>query len=248
MAYKWVFSDVDGCLTSEESVAFENEDFERLSALLRSSNRGAGPFPPMTLCTGRPQPYVEVLMKIFDIRVPAICENGAVLYSLAENHAWYGPGVTREKVHGLRLVREFIESRLLPDHDGALIQFGKEAQISVFSPEPELLPKLIDPIAAYIQEEGLPPLDMKASHYYLNISMDGVTKGSALEWLMNDLGVGSGECAGIGDTTGDIPIREAVGFFGCPSNSQEGLKELADYISPFPEVRGTLDILERIVK
>ena len=94
---------------------------------------GEGELPPMTLCTGRPQPYVEALAKILDIRLPLICESGAVIYTLADNHARYAKGVTAEKVAGLRAVRCFVEDEILPKYPGTLLQFGKEVQISVYS-------------------------------------------------------------------------------------------------------------------
>ena len=52
---------------------------------------------------------------------------------------------------------------------------------------------------------------------------------------------------GIGDTMGDIAIRESVGFFACPSNADPELKRVADYVSAKPEVEGVLDVLARLV-
>ena len=53
------------------------------------------------------------------------------------------------------------------------------------------------------------------------------------------------ETAGIGDTEGDLPLRENVGFFACPANSQDSVKRVADYVSPYPMLEGVLDILTR---
>ena len=100
MAVQWIVADVDGCLTPEESSAWDLGAFQRLALRVREASRGEGVIAPMTLCTGRPQPYVEVLMKLLDVRAPAICENGAVLYRLQDNYAWYAPGVTPEKLGG----------------------------------------------------------------------------------------------------------------------------------------------------
>ena len=52
---------------------------------------------------------------------------------------------------------------------------------------------------------------------------------------------------GIGDTLGDMAIRESVGFFACPSNADPALKKVADYVSPLTEVEGVLDILARLL-
>lgn len=245
MAVKWIISDIDGCLTPEESIPWDLAAFGAFARRCREAAEGQGGMPPITLCTGRPQPYVEVLMKILDIRVPAICENGAVIYTLHDNWAKYGPGVTPEKIAGLRAVRDFIEREILPETPDAVMQFGKEAQLSVFSKRPELLPPMKTRIDAFTAQRGGPALDITPSHYYLNISLAGVNKGRALESLLSELGATRDEVAGIGDTEGDLPLREAVGFFACPANAQPGLKMHADYVSPYPLLEGVLDILNR---
>lgn len=245
MGVQWIISDIDGCLSPEESVAWDLEGFAALARKIRDSSQGAGTLAPMTLCTGRPQPYVEVMMKLFDTRAPAICENGAVLYSLHDNYARYAPGVTEEKLLGLRRLRAFIETELLPGHPEIVLQFGKEAQISVFCTQPEALAPLHRRIEEFVAGQGGPALDISMSHYYLNISLAGVNKGRAIHWLLDELKIGREQAAGIGDTVGDLALRDAVGFFACPANAQPEIMEVADYISPYPLMQGVLDILER---
>ena len=92
MPVKWIIADVDGCLSPEEAVPWDLERFWEIAQISREAATGRGTVAPLTLCTGRPQPYVEVLLKLLGIQVPAICENGAVLYSLRDNHPRYGPG------------------------------------------------------------------------------------------------------------------------------------------------------------
>jgi hypothetical protein len=245
MAVKWIIADVDGCLSPEESIPWDIPAFQKLAELSRAASAGEGTLAPITLCTGRPQPYVEVLMKLLDIRAPAICENGAVLYSLHDNRAWYAPGVTEEKILGLRAVRAYIETAILPRHPEALIQFGKEAQISVFSEQPDCFAEIQPMIETFVAEQGGPELVINASHYYLNISLAGVDKGSTLRALLAELGVRGDEVAGIGDTEGDLPLREAVGFFACPANARESIRAVSDYVAPHETLAGVLDILAR---
>jgi hydroxymethylpyrimidine pyrophosphatase-like HAD family hydrolase len=181
-------------------------------------------------------------MKILDVRAPAICENGAVLYSLEDNWARYAPGV-QEQIGPLREVRAFIENELLPQYEQALLQFGKEAQISVFSKRPESLAPMREQVEEFVRRRGGPRLRITMSHYYLNISLAGADKGSTLRLLLKELGVTKEQSAGIGDTEGDLPLRDAVGFFAAPANAQEVIKRVADYVSPYPMLRGVLDIL-----
>jgi len=242
MSVEWIITDLDGCVSPEESVPWDLGLFFEFARLSRAASAGETSLAPLTLCTGRPQPYAEVLMKILDIRAPVICENGAVLYSLHDNWARVGPGVTAEKIQALRAVRTFIETELLPDHPEAVIQFGKEAQVSVFSKQPDILREMQPRVERFVREHG-PELIINCSHYYLNLSLAGVDKGSMLRVLLEELGVERNRVAGIGDTVGDLPLREAVGFFACPANAQAEIKAAADYVSPEPTIAGLLDIL-----
>lgn len=245
MAAKWIITDIDGCLSPEESIPWDLDLFGRFARICRDASAGQGKVAPMTLCTGRPQPYVEVLAKILDIRAPMICENGAVFYSLHDNRSVYGPGVTPEKIQGIRAVRMFIESAILPKYPEAVYQFGKEAQMSVYSENPAIFPEIQRAIEVFVAENELPPLEISASHYYLNISMTHVNKGIALRQLLQQLGVSREETAGIGDTEGDLPLRDAVGFFACPANAKPALQARADYVSPCRDIAGVLDILSQ---
>lgn len=243
---KWIIADVDGCISPEESVAWDLELFGRFARLCRDASAGRGALPPLTLCTGRPQPYVEALMKILDVRAPAICENGAVFYTIHDNRSRYGPGVTTEKIRGLRQVRAFVESQILPRHPEALIQFGKEAQISIYSQRPAIFPEIRRQIEQFVRDNGGMQLRITASHYYLNISLAGVDKGEALAELLVELNCAPADAIGIGDTEGDMPLRQRVGYFACPANATDQIKSVADYVSPLANLAGVLDILQRL--
>ncbi|MBP8128730.1 MAG: HAD family phosphatase [Candidatus Hydrogenedentes bacterium] len=243
MSFKWIITDIDGCLSPEESEPWDLDLFWELARLCRAAANGNGPIPPVTLCTGRPQPYVEVLAKILDVRLPIIAENGAVLYSLHDNWSRFGPGVTLDKVHGLRVIREYLDSVLLPRYPGALYQFGKEAMLSVYAEQPGVFAEMETAIQALVKERQLPEPVINATSYYLNISMSGVNKGTTLAALMAEHGVTRDEAVGVGDSVGDMPLRDAVGFFACPANAQDAIKAVADYVSPGNDVAGLLDIL-----
>jgi len=245
MSAKLIISDIDGCLSPEESVPWDLEYFWAFARLAREAAAGSGPLPPITLCTGRPQPYCEVLTKLLDIRLPVICENGAVLYTLHDNYARYAPGVTEDNVEGLRALVTYLERDVLPHEPAAVLQYGKMAQLSVFSKDPAALPTITPKIEAFIERQGGPALVINVSHYYLNVSLSGVDKGSALRAVLDELGLSREEVAGIGDTEGDMPLRDAVGHFACPSNAHGVILDAADYVSPYPTLEGVLDILAR---
>ncbi len=247
MTLKLIIADVDGCLVPETSAAWDFDSFQHVVRLIRAANAGNSSLPPLTLCTGRPQPYVEALMKLLDIRLPAICESGAIIYSLSDNHARHGPNVTPAKVEDLRDLRRWIEHALLRDRTDVVIQAGKEAQISLYGAEPSKLPPLHQAIEKETGIRGL-DLEISASHFYLNLSLKGVDKGAALRLLLQDLRIDPKETAAIGDTVGDLPLREVCARFAAPANAQEEIKKVADYISPHEDTAGMRDILEMLAR
>ncbi|HPX86165.1 MAG TPA: HAD hydrolase family protein [Candidatus Hydrogenedentes bacterium] len=244
MSVRLIVSDVDGCISSEESCAWDGELFHTFAERCRRASSGESTLAPLTLCTGRPQPYVEVLMKLLDICFPAICESGAVIYRLDSNLSSFASSITTEMIQGLHRVRDYITAEILPAVPGLLYQFGKEAQMSLFSEDPSCFAAVIPKIHAFADTVPGLRLKISPSQFYLNIDLEGVTKGSAIRTLAEEFGLRREEMAGIGDTLGDLSIRESVGFFACPSNAVPALKEVADYISPFPDLRGVLDILD----
>ena len=211
--------------------------------MLPAASAGESDLAPMTLCTGRPQPYVEVLMKILTSGTRLFAKRRGVLFLVTTVPTL--PAPSPRKVQGLHRLRERIVAEVLPDFPGLVYQFGKEAQMSLFSKDPacfESVAGRVGRLAASIP--GL-ELVITPSHYYLNIDLKGVDKGAAIRTLLADLGLKKEEAAGIGDTMGDISIRDAVHFFACPANAVPGIRAVADYVSPYPDIRGVLDILER---
>lgn len=247
MSYRLIISDIDGCISPEESRAWDFDQFEEICRLSHAASAGTSKLPPMTLCTGRPQPYVEALMKIMDIRYPVICENGAVMYDLESNRAYFAPGVTSQKIAQLRALRSYIDEQIVPKYPGLIMQFGKEAQMAVYSQTPEVFGEVRELIADFARRQGGPELVLAPTHYYLNISLAGVDKGSGIRHLLDTVKFDKSELAGIGDTVVDLAIRERVAFFACPQNATAEVKAAADYVSPYPAMKGVVDILHRLM-
>src|SRR5690606_4683927 len=77
-----IIADIDGCLTPEGPEPF---DVARLAQIAAHNERAfsgdAGTPPPITLCSGRPQPFAEAMCRlIHNTRIPCVCENGVWVY------------------------------------------------------------------------------------------------------------------------------------------------------------------------
>jgi hydroxymethylpyrimidine pyrophosphatase-like HAD family hydrolase len=149
------------------------------------------------------------------------------------------------------MFRNTIKTLVEWDYPQVIFQFGKEAQISLYCEKQQ------DFFNALIQDINWKAQELKKrfsffnvvitqSHYCVNVSLGNVDKGSALADVFASYGICRESSIGIGDTAGDIPIRNSVGFFACPSNATPEIKKLADYISPYETIHGVLDILNRV--
>ena len=74
-----VVFDIDGVLTEGETKALDLELLGDLARLNRQS-RDDPAYPAVTLCSGRPAQYVELMLQAIDGYLPGIFENGAGLY------------------------------------------------------------------------------------------------------------------------------------------------------------------------
>ncbi|MEO8376607.1 MAG: HAD hydrolase family protein [Candidatus Sumerlaeota bacterium] len=243
-AIKWIFCDVDGCMTSEASVRWDVPGLLKIADYCKRANGDPG-LPQITLCTGRPQPYVEALAKLLDIRVPLICENGAVVYTLRDNRARFADEVEQYHLDAIVRLRRMIVASILERFPQAVLQYGKHAQISVFSPDPTIFDALRPEVESAAGGD-LHLFDIKPSQYYLNISLRVTNKGRTANALASAAGFSRSQIAAIGDTDGDLSLRESAAFLACPANATDAMKEHADYVSPHPELEGVLDILEKI--
>jgi hydroxymethylpyrimidine pyrophosphatase-like HAD family hydrolase len=74
-----VVVDVDGLLSHGEAAPLDFAVLQRFAEFNDRARQNPA-YPAVTLCTGRPVPYVEVLMQAIHGRYPAVYENGVGLY------------------------------------------------------------------------------------------------------------------------------------------------------------------------
>lgn len=243
-AFDVVISDIDGCLGPESHAPLDAGRLAQV-AVYNQRAHGAGDVPVVTLCSGRPQPYAEAMSRLIANRsVPVVCEMGVWLYDPRDNRFLMDPTITPEHLSVIDAATAWIRRELTPM--GVVMQPGKAASISLWHPHtPTLLGLLEDPIRARVAREGW-PLRVSNTVAWINLELEHVSKGSGIDRLTKMLGLRRERLAGIGDTMGDLAIRERVAFFACPANADERLKAHADYVSPHTEAEGVLDVLHRL--
>lgn len=239
MTIRLLVFDVDGVLTQGETKALDLAFLSRLAKMnqLGRSNPAA---PQITLCTGRPAPYVEAMLQAIDGHLPAIFENGAGLY-LPNSYQFLSHPQLVDKA-AMKAVRSRLEETLVRSGK-AFLQPGKEYSLSIFAQNPFERDHLYDMTA-----EAIGPLGQEVELTYsascLNVTPRGIDKGKGLRFLAEKTGYVFDDMLGVGDSDIDLPFLNLVGQSAAPANANEAVKNLVDFVAPRTENEGVQDILE----
>lgn len=246
-----IIADIDGCLTPEGPEPFDVAHLARIAAhnerAFAAAEAHAPRLPPITLCSGRPQPFAEAMCRlIHNTTIPCICENGVWLYHPGTNEYMMDPAITPEHIAAVHEVEAWVRRELFPR--GVSIQPGKAASISLYHPDPDYLRREVRPLVERtIGARGDDwPLRISMTWFYINCDLKHISKSTGLDRLAAHIDVPRERLAGIGDTPSDLAIRDRVGFFACPANAHEEVKRAADFIAPSPQAAGVLEILEHL--
>lgn len=242
-----VLCDNDGCLSPE---THEPMDPWGLAAVaehnrhaIAALDRGIPAGPVVTVCSGRPAPFVEAMCRLINnSRYPAIAENGVWLWDPASNHFHIDPAILPHHFDAVRSLQQWAQRELVPR--GVTIQPGKAASVSLHPAEGHEVGSLVDRMTELVVREGW-PVRVSRTVRYVNCDLSHVSKASGIARFIAHTGLDRSLLGGIGDTTSDLAIRQRVALFGCPANADEALKPSADVISEQPQVRGVLEILRR---
>lgn len=243
MNYDLIISDLDGCLASESGGPF---DLQKLS-LLAEHNRLAEQLrdrPPMTICTGRPQPFAEAMCRVIgNQKVPCIAENGVWLYHPETNRYEQDPAIEQAHSDAVTEAAHLLRDRY--SAKGVTQQPAKTASVTLYHPEREYLHSIVEEVRGLLDSHGW-PFRVSMTWDYINCDLAHISKASGLKRFFDQSGFDPKRAIGIGDTQSDLPIAEHCSWFGCPANACETLKKHADYVSSHEEIAGVLDILYQV--
>ncbi|MCC6659996.1 MAG: HAD family phosphatase [Phycisphaerales bacterium] len=237
-----VVCDIDGCLCPETTDDFDGPGLLRIAEHNRLA-REQEDRPPLTVCSGRPEPFVEAMSRLLGNRLPCVAENGVWLWHPVGNRYDMDPGIGPEHLRAVQGARAWVAEVLGPR--GVVMQPGKAGSVSLYHTDTGLLRSLEPVVKEEFERRGW-PFRLSMTWFYINCDLSIVSKATGLDRFMAATGLTRERMAGIGDTMGDLAIRERVAFFGCPANADERVKAHADYVSPRAEVGGVLDILSRL--
>ncbi|MEO1129198.1 MAG: HAD hydrolase family protein, partial [Planctomycetota bacterium] len=170
-------------------------------------------------------------------------ENGAWLYDPRHNDFHLDPAISPEHIDMVRSAQQWC-MQTFGDRPLA-VEPGKTAMFSLYSPDPTVVPEITPAIRDGFAQHGW-DLRVSQSVAYLNCDLAHISKATGIDRFVAHTGIPTSRLAGIGDTIGDMAIRERVAFFACPANADQRLKDVADYVSPHEHAAGVVDILTQL--
>lgn len=238
-------SDIDGCL-GEPYEAFHLPSMQRLVDLVaRGLAKGESSiYPPFTLCSGRPFPYVEALTQIMGIRVPVLFESGGGLFDPTTARMHWHPSFDddlREEIEALG--RWMIES-CMPG-TSLLFEYAKRTQAGMISPFSEEIDRWVPVVEAYVEAHH-PRLTVFRTHASIDVQPEGISKYKGLNWLSEMLDIPLEAMAYIGDASGDIEALRAVGTSFAPDNAVEAVRSIVHRVTA-SRIGGVVEAYEACV-
>jgi HAD superfamily hydrolase (TIGR01484 family) len=238
-----VVVDVDGVLTHGEAASLDLTVLQRLAELNDRVHQGPS-YPAVTLCTGRPIPYVEVLMQVIHGRYPAICENGAGLYIPEPYGFTWHPAITSTIQSRFRRFQSVLHVALVAA-DLAYFQPGKSASLSLF-PQPGVPLRKVYEEADRLARNFGGEFAVEQAATCVNVVVRGIDKAEGVRWLAGQTGISLGAMAAVGDSPSDVPFMRLAAWSGAPANAHAAVRQIAHYTSPYEDGPGLVDILARL--
>lgn len=233
-----ILLDIDGVLSGGEGEPLDLELLGTLATMNRAARKDPAR-PAVTLCSGRPAPYVEVLLQAIDGHQPAVFESGAGLYVPRPYGFLPYPGL--QGSNRMAEVRVAIETELVRS-GRAFVQPGKIYTLTLFATDPSQTMRLHEWTAEALGSLAQ-AVDMVYANACLNVLPRGVDKGQGAAFLSSQTGIPLEAMLGVGDSDGDLPLLARVGHSAAPSNANPAVRRSVHYVAPQPTGQGVRDIL-----
>ncbi|GAB4492110.1 MAG: Cof-type HAD-IIB family hydrolase [Anaerolineales bacterium] len=153
---------------------------------------------------------------------------------------WFGPDSMNEVMDPLTLKEAFRSRRTCqPERD-----FDRPLLKVTIIAEPELLSRAESIVRAYC-----PSLHSTyAGPQYIDLTAEGVNKGTALQALAEQLGLYPDQIAAIGDQCIDLKMLQYAGLPVAMQNAVPELKDVAEWIAPSNDEDGVAWAIDEILK
>jgi len=241
---KLFVADLDGCI----SFPFQSPDWEAFSKIreLNIQSKKEKGIPHLTICTGRPLPYVEAVAQMLDVGLPFIFESGGGLYDAKTNKLTWADAFNENTRKIIEDLKHWLRKDIITNYEGTIPEFAKQTDVGLINPDPAACKAMYDDIKDYVENR----YDFFEIHYTdvsVNVILKDSNKGAGLLKLSELTGFSLDEIAYIGDGTNDIPALKKAHMPFAPLNARDETKNVATVIDD-EATRAVLKAYQRIVE
>lgn len=262
MRFRLVVSDLDGTLlTSRHEISPRN-----LTALQQYAQRGAH----ICVATGRHPMSAIKLTSVFDVPYTMIAMNGAVILDQPSGDVCYQAYLKPEET--LAILQAFDQLGLNERRDVFTLDTWYTSEVDddarwwaeqsglAASPIPEscaiaaakVMIQTPRPRSREILAQAqklLPGMHVVLSTPTLmEITAPGVSKGTAVKWLADRLGIAAHEIIAFGDQLNDVDMLEMAGYGVAMANAADDVKAVADRVTLRHDEDGVAHVLEEFLE
>ena len=239
-----IISDIEGCISPNKGEPLALDALAQIQGHNRLAESGKA--PPLTLCSGRSQPFVEAFAQMLAVTQPCICENGAVLYDPPTDRLLRHPGITDETIRNLKELYSLLENEIQVKSPHR-VEPGKEICISlnpVADPKDyhKYLKELFEYVSQYVDTRLFSIVHSASA---VDITPKGIDKAAGVRFLSEITDIPLQQMLGIGDSPGDLPLLRLVGYSAAPANASRIVCGEVTYVSTYAHAYGLVDIISK---
>lgn len=246
--------DVDGCILDTNGYGSyrQYKSLGQISDFVKLGNLGL--HPKIRLCSGRDGGYIESTSMFIGLPDSfSVIESGLAIFNPTTKERIYNPVFTPELKATFEQISQDILPLIMKKCPGLSLYQWNDVNIAL-----DWFPSIPFSVedCYQITRDALGDLVgngvvLHHSSIAIDISPQGIDKGSGLKFLVERENLDLSGMVGVGDSNGDRPMMELVGQVGCPSNASEEckkfVKEKNGYISPYAFARGVLNVMNNFM-
>lgn len=213
-----IFIDIDGCLTPGKNAKVPWQHIKALQEAFKKY----GDFYEYIIVTARPAPYAEAViqfMSLMDVKSHkyAICESGGVAHLFGSDTYTISDDVEHDAL--VKFESVLVRLKNLYKYN---LEDGRKRTINVLPADGQSVKGL-----GMLLKEYMPAgLSMHFSAGGIDIVPEKIDKAVAAKDLAARLKINLNEAISIGDSGGDLPLMQIVGYPSCPANASDNVKEM----------------------
>ena len=169
-------------------------------------------------------------------------EIGAGVHVLTLENVYSDDNWNRQKIDflkaGFNLSKESFEKRARPDTPLDLMINEDIYKVDVRFPDPETRRKYYENLDDSLNKFIDSGYYSQGGTYYAELNRRDASKGTAVEMILETLGIPKENAYGFGDSNNDVPMLEACGHKIVVASGAPHIKEMADLVTEAPEDDG----------